>query len=79
VDNDCRNFFGSSSWAAYPHPELMHAAEAVVDAALITHEVRGDAPVVSEDTRLFLIEAVCEDPSLTPHLFSRDLVGFHWC
>ena len=58
--------------------DLYKAAEAVVDAALWCHRLRGDFEV-PEDARLSLIEAVYQDPTLTPHLFEEDLLDLSWC
>lgn len=51
--------------------ELMVAAEAVVDAALWCHSLRGNG-LVAVEVRQALIEAIYRDPSLTPHLFGAD-------
>ena len=50
--------------------ELMKAAEAVVDAALVCHNVENEVRL-TEEARGLLIRAVYEDPTLTPHLFTR--------
>ena len=51
--------------------ELMIAAEAVVDAALWCHSLRGNG-IVPVEVRQTLIEAIYRDPSLTPYLFGPD-------
>jgi len=51
--------------------ELMVAAEAVVDAALWCHSLKGQG-LVPVEIRQALIEALYRDPSLTPHLFGAN-------
>ena len=57
---------------AHVQEDLMSAAEAVVDAALWCHSLRGSGLVPAE-IRQALIEAVFRDPTLTPHLFGKPL------
>ncbi|MCC6933127.1 MAG: hypothetical protein IT292_07720 [Deltaproteobacteria bacterium] len=50
--------------------DLLKAAEAVVDAALVCHSVECEVRL-TEEARGSLIRAVYDDPTLTPHLFTR--------
>ena len=50
--------------------DLVRAAEAVVDAAIWCHRLQDDGDV-TEEFRQSLIEAVFDDPMLTPELFQK--------
>ena len=65
----------SCSSASLTLEEKRKAAEAVVDAAICC---RGafEQLSVSIETRAFLVDAVLEDPTLTPKLFTENLFNF---
>jgi hypothetical protein len=48
--------------------ELVRAAEAVVDAAVLFHSMRGGGEI-SPQTRGLLVRVILEDPLLTEELF----------
>lgn len=55
--------------------EQLKAAEAVVDAAICVQSL-GKNLGISPETRAFLVDAVLQDPSLTPKLFTEDFHHF---
>ncbi len=64
------------SAAAEISPEdQIKAAEAVVDAAICCQSLGSDLGI-SAETRAFLVDAVLQDPTLTPKLFTEDFHQF---
>jgi tellurite resistance protein len=57
--------------------EKRRAAEAVVDAAVISHIARGSFKI-TEETRERWVQLVMEQPELTEELFSSSMFSFRF-